>query len=92
MVNLYDSAKAYKKKDITSLEEIDIKHLEIKEDTFGEGKDKRSYNYFEIDGWKYTVKAEALQLLKDLIEIRPMTTKVKFYRNKDGELAVMPID
>lgn len=92
MVNLIETAKSYQKKDLTSLEVLDINNIEVKEDSFGEGKDKRTYKYIELDGWKYTVKAEALQLLKDLIEVRPTTTKVKFYKNKDGELAIMPID
>jgi hypothetical protein len=92
MSNLYDAAKAYTKKDITSLPELNLKTLEIKKDSFGEGKEKKEYFYIEIDGWKYTVKAAVLNAIKEVIEIRPTTTKVKVYKDKDGELKVMPLD
>ena len=92
MANFYETAKAYSKKDITSLPSIDLKALEIKEDSFGEGANARKYKYFEIDGWKYTVKASVLEAIQEVISVRPMTTKVKVYRDKEGELKVMHLD
>lgn len=92
MANLLDTAKAYSKKDITSLDVIDLKETEIMTSTFGEGENKREWRYFEIDGWKYSINAAVLSAIKDLLEMRPQTTKIKVYRDKQGDLKVMPID
>lgn len=92
MANLYDTAKSFQKKDITSLPALDLKTLNVQEGTFGEGTDKRSFKYIEIDGWKYTLKANVIEAIKEVIDNRPTTTKVKVYAGKDGELKVMPLD
>jgi hypothetical protein len=92
MSNIYDTAKAYTKKDLTSLPSIDLKSLEVKEASFGEGEAKKNYKYVEIDGWKYTLKANVLSAIKDILEVRPTTTKVKVYLDKEGETRVMPLD
>ena len=92
MSNIYDTAKSYQKKDITALPSIDLKTLEVKEATFGEGEQKRAYKYFELDGWKYTLKADVLNAIKEVIEVRPTTTKIKVYTDKEGNLRVMPLD
>lgn len=92
MSNLLDTAKSYQKKDLTSLPFLDLKALEVREASFGEGEAKKNYKYVEIDGWKYTIKAGVISAIKDLLEMRPTTTKVKVYLDKEGELRVMPVD
>lgn len=92
MANLLETAKSYAKKDLTVLPEIDLEKTEIKTSTFGEGENKREYRYFEIDGWKYTINAAVLSAIKDLLEVRPTTKKIKVYRDKQGDLKVMPLD
>lgn len=89
MANLYDTAKQYTKKDITSIESLDLKTLEVKDGQSDDGKIK--FKYIEIGGWKYTIKASVLSAIQEIINVRPTTTKVKVY-SKDGELKVMPLD
>ncbi|NJO30856.1 MAG: hypothetical protein HC874_27360 [Richelia sp. SL_2_1] len=66
MVTLKDAALNYKsdKKDLTTLPSVDV-NTEIKEGTF-EGKDGKliKYNYMEIEGWKYSIKAEVLEKIQ----------------------------
>ena len=90
MANLYDTAKSYAKKDITSIESLDLKTLEVKDGVSDDGKIK--FKYIEIGGWKYTIKANVLALIQDIINVRPTTTKVKVYRDKEGDFKVMPLD
>lgn len=92
MASLYDTAKSYAKKDLTSLPELDLKTLDVKKQAFEKNGQKGEYSYIEMDGWKYVVKAEVLSAIKAVIDYRPSTTKVKVYKDDRGELKVMPLD
>lgn len=90
MVNLFEVAKSYVKKDIFSLPEIDLKTLDILDGVTADGA--RKYKYFEKDGWDYTVKAEHLSAIKELIEVRPTVTKVKLIKTEKGDIRAIPLD
>lgn len=80
------------KKEITDLDSVDL-NLEVKESEFQtkEGT-KAKFNYIEIDNYKYTIKSKVLSALKNIMTLRPQTTKVKFNKNEDGSITVIPLD
>lgn len=90
MTSVYEAAKNYQKTDITSLDFIDLKNDMISDGVSDDGKIK--FKYILRNNWKYTVRAEVLRAIQEIINVRPTTTKVKVYKDNDGELKVMPID
>jgi hypothetical protein len=89
-MKIFDAAMSYKKTDITSLDFIDLKNDDIMDGVSDDGKIK--FKYILRNNWKYTVKAEVLSAIKDILDVRPTTTKVKVYSDKEGKLKVMPLD
>jgi hypothetical protein len=96
MPTLKDLALKYTgKKELYDLDKIDVS-LEVKQDTFdgkgqNEGK-KIAYNYIEIDGYKYTIKADLMQQIKQTLESRPQTKFIKVNRAANGTLYIIPLD
>lgn len=91
MATLKDSAMAWEKRDIFSLDKIPV-DIEIKEDVFEKNGKAVKYLYFEKDGWKYTIKSNFLEKLRQLLEIRPETKFVKAKKNSDGDVYFVPLD
>lgn len=93
MTSLKEASLAYKgKKELSDLNEISV-NIEIKQDEFdADNGQKRKYNYVEIDGYKYTVRAPVLKALKGIIQARPQTTKIKVSKTEGGEYVVIPLD
>ncbi len=93
MPTLKDSAIAYKgKKEITDLASIPV-DIEFKSGTFknAEGKDM-NFNFIEIEGYKYTIKAKLMQQIQNLLNARPTTKNIKIQKASNGELFVIPLD
>jgi hypothetical protein len=92
MANLKETAKQFGgKKELTDLPEIPV-DIEVRKDSYQKDGQTREYYYIELNGWKYTIRAEALEKIKTVITLRPQTTKIKFYKDDKGQLAVMPLD
>lgn len=89
MANLFEVAKGYARKDIFSLAEIDLKALDIKE---GTTKDGRNYKFFSKDNWDYTVKAEHLAAIQELINYTPGVNKIKLVKNDKGDVRAIPVN
>lgn len=92
MPSLKDSAIAYEKRDIFSLDKIPV-DIEIKTKTFT-GKDGKPVEFqgIEIDGWTYTIKAKYLDKIKQTLKMRPDTKFVKAEKSPEGELYFVPVD
>lgn len=93
MASLKDSALKYTaKKELYDLDKIDVS-LEVKQDTF-DGKDgkKIQFNYIEIEGYKYTIKSDLMQEIKNTLEVRPQTKFIKVRKASNGTLYITPED
>jgi hypothetical protein len=92
MTSLKEMSLSYSsKKELTSLAKVSV-DLNVQEGTFqANGKDVK-FNFVEIDGYKYTVKAKTFEALKRILDVRPQTKFVKFEKDKNGELFVIPLD
>ncbi len=68
MVNVKDFVKSWSgKKELYELPALDVATLDIKSDEFEvEGGAKKKYNYIEIDGYKYSLKAAVLSQIKQI--------------------------
>jgi len=96
MPTLKESALKFTgKKELFDLEKIDVS-FEVKTDTFdGKGDNagkKIPYNYVEIDGYKYTIKADLMQQIKQTLEDRPLTKFIKVKKASNGTLYVISLD
>lgn len=91
-MNLKDFAVSYKsKKELYDLSSIPI-DIEIKPATFkGEDNKEIPYNYIEIDGYKYTIKANLIKQLSDCIKQNAEMKSFKVVRTSKGELIVVPL-
>lgn len=92
MPSLKDSAMSYEKRDIFSLDKIPV-DIEIKTDAFT-GKDGKiiDFQFIEIGGWKYPIKAKYLDKIKQVLEMRPDTKFVKAKKSAEGEIYFIPVD
>lgn len=83
------------KKELTDLDKIPL-DIEIISDTFdGKGENagkKIPYQYIEINGWKYTIRANILEQMQTIALTRPTTKFVKVNKTPKGELFVVPLD
>jgi len=91
MTTLKDSAIAYEKKDIFSLDRLPV-DAEIQEGSFEKNGQAIKYSFIEFNGWKYTIRPEHLAKLKQTIEIRPDTKFVKFKKDDKGSPYCVPVD
>lgn len=93
MTSLKETSLNFKgRRDLWDLEFVPI-NSEVKDGTFsGEGGKPIAFQYIEIDGYKYTIRAKNLEAIKNIIEMRPSTTKVKFKKTDKGEILCAPID
>lgn len=93
MPTLRDSAVAFKgKKEITDLASIPV-DVEFKTGSFKNSEDKvMSFNFIEIDGYKYTIKAKLMQQIQNLLNARPATKNIKVQKGSNGDLFVIPLD
>lgn len=86
------SLKHKGKKELWDLEFVPVE-IEVKDDVFtGDNGKPVPFQYIEIDGWKYTIRAKNLEAIKNIIEMRPQTTKVKFKKTDKGEIVCVPLD
>lgn len=93
MPTLREVASNYQKKDLTAIKELILDKIEVKEDTFEKNGKPMKYNYIEIDSWKYSINTNQLQQIKDIIEVRPQTTKIRFVkRSSDGLVVPVAMD
>jgi hypothetical protein len=93
MPTLKEFAGSYSgKKDITDIKRIPV-DLPINSGTFknSEGKDM-PFNYFEIEGYKYTIKAKVLAQMKYLLEQKPNIKAFKVSKAPNGDLVVFDVD
>jgi len=93
MVSLKEVSLNHKgKRELWDLDHVPV-NIEVKDNVFtGEGGKPVAFKYIEIDGWKYTIRAKDLEAIKNILEMRPQTTKVKFKRTDKGEILCMPVD
>lgn len=99
MTSLKEAALSYKgSKELFELPKLSV-DVEIKTDFFdGKQKDasgnplKVPYNYIEIEGWKYTIKANLMKQIKYLLEQNPNMKFFKFVKAPDGTIFVMAAD
>jgi hypothetical protein len=78
-------------KDITDLDKISTES-EIGESEFEKNGKKLKYNFIEIDGWKYTLKAPVVEAIKQILAARPTTKFIKVNKTPSGEYFVIPLD
>lgn len=80
------------KKELWHLPSVSV-DVEIKEANFTgkEGKDI-PYKYIEVNGYKYTVNAKLLSALKTIVSARPDVKNVKFQRDDNNQVFVVPLD
>jgi hypothetical protein len=93
MPTLKEFASTYSgKKDITDVKRIPVE-TQVNSGTFknSDGKDM-PFNYFEIDSYKYTIKAKVLAQIKYLLEQKPNIKAFKVSKAPNGELVVFDVD
>ena len=93
MPSLRDSAIVFKgKKELTDLDKIPV-DIEFKTDKFknAQGVDT-PFNFIEIDGWKYTIKAKIMSQIQMVLASRPQTKFIKVQKAPNGDIYVMPLD
>lgn len=92
MANLKETAVNFKSgKDITDLEKIPT-DIEVKTGEFEKNGQKMTYTYFELDGWKYTIKSKVMESIKQMLGVRPQTKFIKVNKTPAGEYFVIPLD
>lgn len=93
MVSLKEISLKHKgKRELWDLEFVPV-DVEVKDDVFsGEGGKPVAYQYVEIDKYKYTIRAKNLEAIRNILEMRPSTTKVKFKKTDKGEVLCVPFD
>lgn len=93
MTTLKEASLKFKgKRELWDLDSVAV-DVEIKDDVFtGDGGKQVPFQFIEIDGWKYTIRAKNLEAIKNIIEMRPQTTKVKFKKTDKGDILCMPVD
>lgn len=79
------------KRDITDIPSLSV-DLDIKDGVFESNGKQVKYNYVEIDGYKYTIKAKVLEAIKSVIAVRPQTKHVKIQLTPKGEYVAFPLD
>ena len=93
MATLKDAAMSYSgKKDISELDKIPVE-VQIYEATFKNKQDQEiTYHFIEINGVKYSIKAQAMSKIKEMLSVRPQTKFIKINKGSDGQYSVIPLD
>lgn len=93
MVTLKETALNYTgQQEITALDKVPT-DLSINTSLFkDQGGIERTSYFIELNGKKYTVKAKALKVIKELLEARPTTKLIKVNKSADGSYSVIPLD
>lgn len=80
------------KKDLCDLPALDLSTLDIKSGEFEvEGGAKKSYNYIEIDGYKYSIKSGVLAQIKTIVQTKPLCNKIQFKKAPNGDIIVLDL-
>ena len=93
MTTLKDASLSHTaKKELYHLDSVPV-DIEMQEGSFTnkEGKEVK-YNFVEIEGYQYTVKAKVLAALKSIVQARPDVKNVQFQKTETGEIIVIPLD
>lgn len=92
-MNLKEFSLSHKsKKELSDLKEIPVS-IEIREGEFTDKETKQpiKYNFIEIDGYQYSLKAKDIQAIKTILSARPQTTKIQFIKTDNGNQCI-PLD
>lgn len=90
MPTLKDKAINFKSRDITDLDKISV-DIEIKTGEFEKNGKKVPYDYFEVDGWKYSIKADVLKQIQLIVTQNPGIKFIKVKRTPSGVIYVEPV-
>lgn len=83
------------KKELYDLPNIPM-DIEIKNGTYPgkgalAGKDV-PFQYIEVNGWKYTIRANVMSQIQQIALTRPTCKNIKVNKAPNGELYVVPLD
>ena len=92
-MNLRDFSLQHKsKREITDLDKIPVS-VDVQTGKFKNQQNQEvEFNFVEIDGYKYTIKAKQLDSLKRILNVRPSTQHVQFQKTENGEIICIPLD
>lgn len=93
MVNVKEFVKTWSgKKELYDLPALELATLDIKSDEFTtETGAKKAYNYIEVGGYKYSLKAGIMAQIKQIIETKPLVSKIQFKRAPNGDVVVFDL-